>query len=135
MNNVVTYVKHACDLKKWHSILGHCNQNDIVNLEKVVHGMKINNKDRFICDPCILGKNTQSKNKMPAVCAKFPLEMISSDLCRPMDPISRDGFKYDISFIDNYSVFVYCIKQKSDATKALNFFYLMLLLLVKLDVF
>ena len=27
LNNVVTYVKHACDLKKWNSILGHCNQN------------------------------------------------------------------------------------------------------------
>ena len=86
--------------------------------------MKLNNKDRFICDPCILGKTTQSKNKMPAVRAKFPLEMLSSDLCGPMDPISSDGFKYVISFIDNYSgyVFVYFIKQNSGATKALKMF-------------
>ena len=36
-------------------------------------------------------------------------------------PVSTEGFKYVISFIDNFSgyIFVYFIKQKSDATKFL----------------
>ena len=32
-----------------------------------------------------------------------PLEVICSDLARPIDPIWKDGFKYVNSFIDEYS--------------------------------
>ena len=117
----VTFVKRSCDLEKWHKILGHCNKNDILKLENIVDGMKINSKQDFLCEPCILGKQTESISKKPAIRAKYPLEFVSSDLCGPIDPVSPDGFKYAISFIDNYSgyIFVYFIKQKSDATNCL----------------
>ena len=49
-----------------------------------------------------------------------PLEVIYSDLAGPIDPIGKDGFKYFINFIDEYSgcTFYYCLNQRSDAVKA-----------------
>ena len=124
LGNDITYVKTVRDLKEWHSVLGHCNQSDILKLEKVVEGMKIGNKNSFDCESCILSKQTKTMYKIPSIQAKSPLEMVGSDLCGPIMPVSTEGFKYVISFIDNFSgyIFVYFIKQKSDATKALQKF-------------
>lgn len=42
--------------------------------------------------------------------------MVHTDLARPIDPVSRDGHRYALSFTDDYSsaVFVYFLKNKSD---------------------
>ena len=125
IDNQLTHVNAVKDLKEWHGILGHCNQSDVLKLEKVVDGMKIGCKQTFDCETCILGKIThQNKSRNPAVRANKPFQMISSDLCGPITPDSINGFKYCISFIDNYSgyTFVYFIKMKSDSTKALQKF-------------
>ena len=39
---------------------------------------------------------------------------------KPIDPQSREGFKYALSFTDDYSsaVFVYFLKNKSDTVQA-----------------
>ena len=119
--NDVTFLKRVCDFEKWHQILGHCNKKDILQLEGIVDGMEITGKNDFQCEPCVLGKQTQSISKKPASRAKYPLDFVSTDVCGPIEPVSSDGFKYVISFIDNYSgyIFVYFIKQKSDATNCL----------------
>lgn len=46
--------------------------------------------------------------------------MIHTDLAGPIDPASRDGHKYALSFTDDYSsaVFVYFLKNKSDTVTA-----------------
>ena len=112
------------DLRNWHSTLGHCNKADILKLESLVDGMKIAEKGELSCTPCILGKHTNNINKSPSERAKSPLEMVSSDVCGPITPASPDGFRWVISFIDNYSgfIFVYFMKNKSDATQALRKF-------------
>ena len=121
LNNAVTYVKHVRDLKEWHSTLGHCNTSDIIKLEGIVNGMTISKKNNFICHPCILGKQTQSISRLASVRATLPLEFVSTDVCGPIDPVSTEGYRYVISFVDNYSgfIFLYFIKQKSDAANAL----------------
>ena len=47
------------------------------------------------------------------------LDVVYSDLAGPIDPIGKDGFKYVINFVDEYSgcTFCYCLKQKYDAVK------------------
>ena len=122
--NDVTFVKRVCDLEKWHEILGHCNKKDILKLESVVEGMKIHGKTNSHCEPCILGKQTKFTSKKTAARANHPLEFVSSDVCGPISPVSSDGFKYVVSFIDNYSgyTFLYFMKEKSDATRCLKKF-------------
>ena len=86
--------------------------------------MKITEKDNFECTTCILSKQTVSRNREADKRADAPLELVHTDLAGPIDPAAKDGFRYVINFVDDYSsaVFVYCLKQKSDAFHALKKF-------------
>ena len=56
--------------------------------------------------------------------AKAIMELVHTDLVGPIEPPAREGFRYAISFVDDYSsaTFVYFLKKKSDAPKALSKF-------------
>ena len=118
MNNKV--VKHSAE--RWHNILGHCNMNDILKLEGVVDGMQIVNKTKFsnYCDTCSTGKMTQFRNRTPDERAKAILELMHCDVAGPIEPVARDGFRYALSFIDDFSGLnmTYLLKAKSDTFTA-----------------
>ena len=102
-------------LEAWHKIRGHCNKGDVENLEKVVRGMKITEKSDFDCKSCVLGKR-----QLEDVRAAEPLEFVHSHLSDAIDLIARDGFRYGMPFIDDDSgaIFIYFLKQKSNAVNA-----------------
>ena len=107
-------------LEIWHKILGHCNISDVRKLAGVVKGMKISDDSDFDCETCILAKQVNKRNKQPHVRTTYPFELVHTDLAGPIDPIAKDGFKYVISFTDDFSgcLFTYFLKQKSDAVNA-----------------
>eukprot|EP00795_Rhopilema_esculentum_P005613 gene5613-10823_t len=111
-------------LKEWHEIMGHCNSRDIIKLEGVVDGMKITSKDSFQCDICIEGKMTQYRNRSPDKRANAPLELVHVDLAGPIEPADRNGFRYVMSIVDDYSslIMVYFLKGKNDAIHAMEKF-------------
>ena len=113
----------ALSLKQWHAIMGHCNVADLKKLEGVVKGMKIQSKQNFDCDICVMGKMTQSFNRQPDEKATAPLAMVHSDLNGP-NPVAVGGFRYVMNFVDDYSgaVFVYFLKFKSEAVRAFEKF-------------
>ena len=45
------------------------------------------------------------------------MQFVHTDLDGPITPVAKDGFKYTIDFVDDFSdaVFVYFLKEKSDA--------------------
>ena len=112
------------DLKDWHQIMGHCNKDDLIKTESVVKGMKIKNKQKFDCETCVLGKQARTFNRNPDDRAMSPMEKIHSDLSGEVTPSSREGHKYAMTFIDDYSdvKFIYFLKKKSDAPRALEKF-------------
>ena len=114
----------AHSLEQWHKIMGHCNIKDLLKLESHVEGMKILDKANFNCSTCIEGKMCQNFNHTVNKSATYPLELVYSDLSGPITPISNEGSKYVISFVDDYSglIFVYFLKNKSDAPKATDKF-------------
>ena len=116
--------KNSHTLQQWHNILGHCNVKDVLKLEGVVKGMHISSKSDFDCETCTLGKMTQYMNRAPDSKAENSLESIHCDIAGPVTPEAREGFRYAINFIDDYSgaTFVYFLKNKSDAVKALERF-------------
>ena len=74
---------------------------------------------------CCKGKMTHSAvSKKPDQRAKKPLDMVHSDLAGPITPTAKDGFVYAIVFVDDYSgmTFHYFLKNKSDATRAMETF-------------
>ena len=126
LNDVITttYVKKLRSIEEWHRTLGHCNVDDLIKLESCVDGMEIGGKGKFLCAPCLEGKMTQSISKKPMARATAPLEFVSSDVCGPIEPMTPEGFKYALTFTDNYSgfIFPYFLKAKSDAVVALEKF-------------
>lgn len=111
------------DIQTWHKILVHCNFDDVAKLEKVVEGMSIEgkrDKPNQNCLICTQGKFTQSRNRQADAKATTVLELVHTDLCGPIEPADKDGYKYAIAFTDDYSgmIFPYFIKTKSDTTKA-----------------
>ena len=113
------------NLKEWHEILGHCNIDDIVDLENVVKGMKIKDRhntsrSKFECNVCKQGKFVNIRNRAPDARATTPLELVHTDLAGPVNVTTAGNFNYVITFTDDFSstIFVYFLKNKSDATTA-----------------
>ncbi|RUS70255.1 hypothetical protein EGW08_021985 [Elysia chlorotica] len=114
-------VNYTCDLAEWHKVLGHCNFEDILKLERVVDGMKINKVEKKDeCEICLQGKMTNVRNRTSRVRSEVPLKLVHTDIAGPITPASREGFRYALSFTDDFSgmSFVYFLKQKSDTVTA-----------------
>ena len=106
--------------KLWHEILGHCNDKDVLKLESAVDGMLFSDKSNHTCEVCIEGKMTQQRSRSPDEKATAKLLLVHCDLAGLVDPFTRDGFKYVLSFIDDYSgiIMPYLLKAKSDTLAA-----------------
>ena len=123
LNNIVNYQntpENKRTLLEWHKTFGHCNVNDIKSLQKVVTGMDIADNSNFSCDICIKGKMNQYRSRDPDDKATKILDLVHTDLAGPIDLEGKDGFKYAISFVNDFSgcIFVYLLKCKSDTVKA-----------------
>ena len=107
-------------LEEWHYTLGHCNTQDIINLQKITPEMIISDKKHFECNYCIEAKMTNKINRTPDEKASKPLELVHTDLCGPINPISLQGCRYAIVFVDDYSGLtkLFFLKNKSDASRA-----------------
>ncbi|KAA0043025.1 gag/pol protein [Cucumis melo var. makuwa] len=55
------------------------------------------------CDSCLEGKMTKRSFTGKGLRAKTPLKLVHSDICGPMNVKAQGGYKYFISFIDDYS--------------------------------
>ena len=124
LNSICSSKNSACSLNEWHKIMGHCNYGDLRRLEGVVDGMRVTNYEEIECMLCTEGKMCQMRNKTPDVRAKAPLDFVHLDLAGPIDPTGRDGFRYALSFVDDFSgiIMIYFLKSKSDAREALQQF-------------
>ena len=101
--NSVTQSTARHTLEEWHKILGHVNRKDIVKLETVVDDMKIVSKKEFPCNTCILSKQVVPQSREPDERATTPLEFVHTDIAGPIEPMAKDGFRYAINFVDDYS--------------------------------
>lgn len=95
-------VKTINEKDLWHKRMGHSSKYPSTS----------------ICEVCLEAKQTRKpfKKLSDERKAKNTLECISSDVCGPLNPRSRDGKKYFFSFIDHYSHFsvVYFMQNKSE---------------------
>ena len=68
-------------------------------------------------ESCLLGKMTKTPFARSCERAFDLLELIHSDVCRPMSTTARGGYEYFITFTDDLSRYgyVYLMKHKSEA--------------------
>jgi len=84
---------------------------------EMVCGLPVLTEVEGVCAGCVSGKHHRKKfDKEQVWRASYPLELIHTDLCGPMQNESIRGNRYFITFIDDFSrmCWVYFLRNKSD---------------------
>ena len=95
---------------------GHIGQDRLKRLAKSILLGSIDKIDLSICEQCLEGKAMRLPfGKAKRAC--FPLELIHSDICGPMNVRARHGAQYFITFIHDFTQFghVYFISHRFEA--------------------
>ncbi|KAL5827481.1 hypothetical protein ACOSQ4_019278 [Xanthoceras sorbifolium] len=105
----------------WHRRLGHISIERIKRLVKDGVLSTLNFTNFETCVDCIKGKQT-NKSKKGANRSSDILEIIHTDICCP--DMDSYGQKYFISFIDDYSryMYLYLLHNKNEAINAFKIF-------------
>nr|KAJ0210601.1 hypothetical protein LSAT_V11C400160610 [Lactuca sativa] len=103
----------------WHMRLGHVayDKLDTMMKKKLVNGLpELEVSKGLVCGGCQYGKAHQLPFEKSTYQAKAPLELIHSDVFGPVKQPSVRGMKYMVTFIDDFSrfVWVYFMKEKSE---------------------
>lgn len=108
----------------WHRRWGHLGHSSLLEMSRKGLVTKFEfdttNSGSDACDACLRGKHTRSPfPKGGRTRATKLLELVHSDVCGPF-PVTREGYKYYASFVDDYSEFavVYRLKEKSGVADA-----------------
>ena len=105
---------------RWHLRFGHLNFSGLKLLSTagMVRGLPTIDPPSNTCEVCIIGKQT----RLPfpngrSWRAEAPLQLVHTDICGPLDPVSLGGNRYFITFIDDFNrkLWVYILKEKSAA--------------------
>ena len=125
--DAMTYVQTARTLDTWHRTLGHMNYDDILRLQSVTDGMIVTQKNRertgTTCAENKLTKTPKSLDEAPSRATKL-LQRVHTDICGPVEPSLREGYRYVINFVDEYSsiLFVYFLRSEDEVSQALKTF-------------
>lgn len=109
-------------IQVWHRRLGHISMSGLEKIAKSgmlkdVKSVDFKNATTEVCKHCAEGKMSKLPWKYKTSSTERPLELIWSDIFGPVSPESKDGKRYFISFLDDYTHFtvIYLIKNKSEA--------------------
>ena len=101
----------------WHCRLGHINENRISRLHQNGLLDSFDFESYEACESCLLGKMTKAPFTGKGERASDLLGLIHSDVCGPLSTLARGGFRYFITFTDDFSRYgyVYLMKHKSES--------------------
>ncbi|KAK8956812.1 hypothetical protein KSP39_PZI000126 [Platanthera zijinensis] len=103
---------------EWHRRLGHA---PLPVLQRALPDISLH---PFQCESCILGK--QPRSSYPAHCTRSsaPFDLLHSDVWGPYKTTSISGFRYFITFIDDYSrmTWLYLLRDRSELPRIFRAF-------------
>ena len=99
----------------WHCRLGHIGVKRMKKLHKDGFSDSLGYESFDACEPCLLGKMTKTPFFGTMERATDLLEIIHTDVCRPMSIKARGGYRYFLTFTDDLSryEYIYLMKHKS----------------------
>ena len=99
----------------WHQRLAHLSNKSLSTLIPQEAYQRDEKGDDSLCQVCIKAKHTRKFERKPQPRATKPLELLHSDLCGPINPPSKSGFRYFILYIDDFThvTWVYFLRTKS----------------------
>ncbi|KAE8732649.1 hypothetical protein F3Y22_tig00001818pilonHSYRG00071 [Hibiscus syriacus] len=114
-------------MQLWHFRYGHLGFGGLQTLKwkNMVVGLPQFSCPTNVCEECVLSKqHRESFPKGKSERARNLLEIVHSDICGPINPISNGGKCYLITFIDDLSrkIWVDFLQEKSEALTAFKRF-------------
>jgi len=110
----------------WHLRFRHLNFQSLENLTKrnLVNDLPHIHHPDQLCETCIFGKNYRIPFVKDPWRAKFPLELVHTDVCGPANKSSVGGNKYFLTFIDDFSrkTWIYLLKSKDEVFHCFKIF-------------
>ena len=99
----------------WHCSLGHINEKRISKLHQdgLLHSFDF--ESYKVCESCLLGKMTKAPFIGHSERVDNLLDLVHSDVCGPISSNTRGGYQYFITFIDDYSGYLYLMKHKDES--------------------
>ena len=118
--NITTKKFKSNDLNStylWHCHLGHINEKSISKLHQVGLLNSFYFESYDTCESYLLGKMTKDPFTGHSERANELLDLIHTDVCGPLRSDARGGYKYFITFTDDFSryVYVYLMRHKSES--------------------
>lgn len=114
----IAYYAKKANAEVWHKRLGHFHHAAVMNLQKknLVQGLPYLGDDIPDCKTCQIGKQARIPFKNATWRATEKLQLIHTDLARPIKTPSLNGSKYYIVFIDDYTrmCWIYFLRFKSE---------------------
>ncbi|KAJ9553795.1 hypothetical protein OSB04_017840 [Centaurea solstitialis] len=100
----------------WHCRLGHINKKRVELLLKGGFLSNFDYKPFDNCESCLSGKMTKQPFNNENERATDLLEIIHTDVCGPFSHVARGGYRYFITFTDDFSRYgyVYLMRHKSE---------------------
>jgi hypothetical protein len=110
------HVKASTD--QWHARFGHPSTQVVRSILSLNNLPCSKESSHTICNACQLGKSHQLPYNNAIHRSTSPLQLVFSDVWGPA-PISVGGYKYYISFIDDYSKFtwVYLMQDRTEVQR------------------
>ena len=134
MSSLISFLLHIQHLywlmlntsKLWHEIFEHLNFKYLQQHHngKIFEGFPLIQTSDGVCLGCLVGKHPEKRYEVGKEHrVVFILDLIHSDVSRPMPTTSNNGSRYFLTFIDDCSRFcwVYFMKQKSELFEILKF--------------
>lgn len=109
-------------LQQWHECLAHQNKAHVLKFLKQ-RGINPASTDMF-CEACVLGKQHRETYRSRTVKPTEPGEIISADLCGPMEQKSLGGKLYALVLKDYVTKFrkVFFLREKTEVAEHLEIF-------------
>lgn len=120
---LVTRSQHSADYQTWHRRLGHLHEEAIRKMASgTVDGIQCRfPTEKSVCRPCAMGKQRRESFQRSKTMTKQKLELVHSDVCGPMKNPSVSGYRYFVTFIDDFTRYtVVCfLRSKSEVYEKL----------------
>lgn len=102
----LAYISECASLSQWHNRFGHSSMQTV---QKIISTLclpvKPSSSSSGLCSACCKAKLHQLPSSSATSHSTKPLQLIFSDVWGPAPVLSRGGFRYYVSFLDDYSRF------------------------------
>lgn len=126
-NEEILIAESTDSIRELHAKLGHLPIEKMKKLTKLADGIKIITDSDIkefdkTCETCLKARQTRRPFLTQRQRATRPLQIIHTDICGPIDPLTWDNKRYFITFLDDYTHFsmVFLMERKNEAVEIIK---------------